>query len=206
MRGKYKIKKKHTISAVVIIIAILIVLIVMNTGYSLWNSKLNIYGKVTLDFTPPAIDVIVPNTGKNAYTTNSGFSDGWLFTYFDFVSDEYSENSLTTTIKVHSNLGMALIGTNITVGFNLKNISNEGYVYTNGTVTKMEYADPGGAISNESGTLSKKTILANNTDTFTFSAYVDRGALKNTTYYKYAITYDVNGVTRYFFYTIKILI
>ena len=88
MRRKYKIKKRHRISALAIISAVIVVLIVMNTGYSLWSSKLNIYGKVTLTYEPPPIDVKVPTTEENKYTTTSGMTNGMGITWFDFVSDE----------------------------------------------------------------------------------------------------------------------
>ena len=205
MRRKYKIKKRHRISALAIIGAVIVVLIVMNTGYSLWSSKLNIYGKVTLNYEPPPIDVKVPTTEENKYTTASGMTNGMGVTWFDFVSDEYSDNSLTTTIKVHKNLGTAWFSSNLNVGFSLKNNSQSGIIYTNGKVTQLEVSNPGASVSNVSATILPTTITSGGSATFTFAAKVDRSSVKNSTYYKYAITYDVNGVERYFFYTLKIL-
>ena len=205
MRRKYKIKKRHRISALAIISAVIVVLIVMNTGYSLWSSKLNIYGKVTLNYEPPPIDVKVPTTEENKYTTTSGMTNGMGITWFDFVSDEYSGNSLTTTIKVHKNFGTAWFSSNLNVGFSLKNNSQSGIIYTNGKVTQLEVSNPGASVSNVSATILPTTITSGESETFTFAAKVDRSSVKNSTYYKYAITYDVNGVERYFFYTLKIL-
>ena len=205
MRRKYKIKKRHRISALAIISAVIVVLIVMNTGYSLWSSKLNIYGKVTLNYEPPPIDVKVPTTEENKYTTTSGMTNGMGITWFDFVSDEYSGNSLTTTIKVHKNFGTAWFSSNLNVGFSLKNNSQSGIIYTNGKVTQLEVSNPGASVSNVSATILPTTITSEESATFTFAAKVDRSSVKNSTYYKYAITYDVNGVERYFFYTLKIL-
>ena len=205
MRRKYKIKKRHRISALAIISAVIVVLIVMNTGYSLWSSKLNIYGKVTLNYEPPPIDVKVPTTEENKYTTTSGMTNGLGITWFDFVSDEYSGNSLTTTIKVHKNFGTAWFSSNLNVGFSLKNNSQSGIIYTNGKVTQLEVSNPGASVSNVSATILPTTITSGESATFTFAAKVDRSSVKNSTYYKYAITYDVNGVERYFFYTLKIL-
>ncbi len=205
MRRKYKIRKRHRISALAIIGAVIVVLIVMNTGYSLWSSKLNIYGKVTLDYEPPAIEVNVPTTANNKYTNETGMTSDIGATFFDFVSDEYSGNNLTTTIKVHKNFGTAWFSSNLNVTFSLKNNSKEGFVYTNGKVTQLEVSNPGASVSNVSATILPTTIASGESATFTFSAKVDRSSVKNSTYYKYAITYDVNGVERYFFYTLKIL-
>lgn len=205
MRRKYKIRKRHRISALAIIGAVIVVLIVMNTGYSLWSSKLNIYGKVTLDYEPPAIEVNVPTTANNKYTNETGMTSDIGATFFDFVSDEYSGNNLITTIKVHKNFGTAWFSSNLNVTFSLKNNSKEGFVYTNGKVTQLEVSNPGASVSNVSATILPTTIASGESATFTFSAKVDRSSVKNSTYYKYAITYDVNGVERYFFYTLKIL-
>ncbi len=205
MRRKYKIRKRHRISALAIIGAVIVVLIVMNTGYSLWSSKLNIYGKVTLDYEPPAIEVNVPTTANNKYTNETGMTSDIGATFFDFVSDEYSGNNLTTTIKVHKNFGTAWFSSNLNVTFSLKNNSKEGFVYTNGKVTQLEVSNPGASVSNVSATILPTTIASGESATFTFAAKVDRSSVRNSTYYKYAITYDVNGVERYFFYTLKIL-
>ena len=132
-------------------------------------------------------------------------TNGMGITWFDFVSDEYSDNSLTTTIKVHKNLGTAWFSSNLNVGFSLKNNSQSGIIYTNGKVTQLEVSNPGASVSNVSATILPTTITSGESATFTFAAKVDRSSVKNSTYYKYAITYDVNGVERYFFYTLKIL-
>lgn len=82
MRRKYRLKKRHSISALMIIIVAIVTVIVMNIGYSLWSSKLNIYGKVTLDFDPPPIEVVVPAKGSNVYTSHTGFSNSLRFNIF----------------------------------------------------------------------------------------------------------------------------
>ena len=98
-----------------------------------------------------------------------------------------------------------LVERNLNVGFSLKNNSQSGIIYTNGKVTQLEVSNPGASVSNVSATILPTTITSGESATFTFAAKVDRSSVKNSTYYKYAITYDVNGVERYFFYTLKIL-
>ena len=108
----------------------------------------------------------------------------------------YTDNSLVTTIKVHKNLNIALFPADISIGFSLQNTSTVGDLYTGGSVTQIEVSNPNSAISNVSS--------GQNAD-FNFSATINRRNLKSNAYYKYAITYDVNGVKKYFFYTINIL-
>lgn len=126
-------------------------------------------------------------------------------TFFDFVSDTYTGNLLVTTIKVHKNLNMALFSADISVGFSLKNTSAGGDLYTSGTVTQLEVSNPSSAISNVSATILPTTISSGQSADFNFSATINRRNLKSNAYYKYAITYDVNGIKKYFFYTINIL-
>lgn len=123
----------------------------------------------------------------------------------DFVSDVYTDNSLVTTIKVHKNLNIALFPADISIGFSLQNTSTVGDLYTGGSVTQIEVSNPNSAISNVSATILPTTISSGQNADFNFSAIINRRNLKSNAYYKYAITYDVNGVKKYFFYTINIL-
>lgn len=84
MKKKYRLKKRHSISALTVIIVAIVTVIIMNVGYSLWSSKLNIYGKVTLDFEPPPIEVVVPARENNIYTEHTGFSTSLRFNIFGF--------------------------------------------------------------------------------------------------------------------------
>jgi len=204
MRRRYRLKKKYSIRALIIILMIIGILIVMNVGYSLWSTKLNIYGKVTLDFDPPPLEITAVPNGNNEYISGSGFQVG-MFKVLDFISDEYSGNSLITTLRVHENYGMAYFATDLAVRFTLKNTSSEGYVYTDGEVTQLEVSNPDRAVTNVSASILPNTISSGGTADFNFSARLDRRDMRQDVYYKYAITFNVNGVKKYFFYTIKIL-
>jgi len=176
----------------------------MNVGYSIWSDKLNIYGKVTLDFEPPSLSTQVISTGEGRYTTDSGLDIGNIH-FIDIVSEEYLDNSLVTTLKVHKNLGMSWFSTDINISFLLKNTSKEGYLYTDGKVTQLEVSNYGGAVNRVSTSILPSTISSGSSADFNFSARINRINMRQDVYYKYAITFDVDGVTRYFFYTIKIL-
>ena len=45
---KYRLKKRNYINWIIVLIFIMIALIFVNIGYSLWSTRLNIFGNVTL--------------------------------------------------------------------------------------------------------------------------------------------------------------
>lgn len=205
MRKKYKVKKKYTVSVLTIIIIAVLALVIVNIGYSMWSSRLSIYGKVSLDFNPPVLETTVVPIEQGKYVNITGLTNDLGVQLFDLVSEEYKENELVTTLKVHENLATDWLASDVTVNFSLKNNSSSGYVYTDGKVTQVEVANPGGALKNVNAGLVPVSISSGQTAVFNFSANVNRAGVKDSTYYKYAITYKVNDITRYFFYTIKIL-
>ena len=205
MGKKYSLKRKHTMSTFAIVLTVLAFLVVMNVGYSLWSSKLNISGNVTLDFDPPAIEASVVQTADNKYVTVSGLTNDSGSVLFDLVSEEYKGNELTTTLRVRKNSLSDWISSDIMVNFSLKNTSKNGYVYTDGKVSQLEVSNPGEALKNVGAAIVPVNVSANQSSVFNFSASVNRAEIKGSAYYKYAITYRVNGIERYFFYTIKIL-
>lgn len=205
MGKKYSLKRKHTMSTLAIILIVLAFLVIMNVGYSLWSSKLNISGKVTLDFDPPAIEVSVVPSTDNRYVNVSGLTNDSGTVLFDFVSDEYKENELITTLRVHKNSLSDWISSDIMINFSLKNTSAAGYVYTDGKVSQLEVSNSREPLKNVSTTIVPTNVSANQSAVFNFSASVNRSEIKGSVYYKYAITYKGNDIERYFFYTIKIL-
>ena len=205
MGKKYSLKRKHTMSTLAIILIVLAFLVVMNVGYSLWSSKLNISGTVTLDLDPPAIEASVIPNADNRYVNVSGLTNDSGIELFDLVSEEYKKNELVTTLRVHKNSLSDWISSDLMVNFSLKNTSENGYVYTDGKVSQLEVSNPGEALKNVSATVVPATVSANQSSVFNFSASVNRSEVKGSAYYKYAITYKANGIERYFFYTIKIL-
>ncbi len=205
MGKQYSLKRKHTMSTLAIILIVLAFLVVMNVGYSLWNSKLNISGTVTLDFDPPPIEVSVVPIANNKYVNVTGLTNDSGTALFDLVSEEYKKNELITTLRVQKNSLSDWISSDLMVNFSLKNTSKNGYVYTDGKVSQLEVSNPGEALKNVSASIVPTTVSANQSSVFNFSTSINRSEIKGSVYYKYAITYKVNGVERYFFYTIKIL-
>ena len=204
MGKRYKLKRRYSISVFSILVITIALLGTLNIGYSLWSSKLNISGKVTLDEVPQPLDVSLISNGNGGYITNTGFQteEG---TWFDFISDEYIDNSLITTIKVHENSNIDWFSSDIMITFSMKNTSNEGYLYSDGKVSLMEFSDSGKAVNNVTTNILPPNLETGKTSSMVFSATINRNDIKENTYYKYAVTYNVDGLTRYFYYTIKIL-
>ncbi len=65
---KYKLRKKSYVNAIVILAFLVIATSAVNIGYSLWSSKLNISGKVTLDLEVPDLDVSILQKENGKYT------------------------------------------------------------------------------------------------------------------------------------------
>lgn len=198
MGNKYRLKKRYTLSLMSIVIAIMVVTVIMTTGYALWGTKLNISGEAIADMDPAylRLNVELSNVGTGRYTTLTDSENGFLF-----VSDSYSDNSLVTTIRAQKNIEMIPI----IVSFNMKNNSAEGNLYTDGVISKIDISNQGGAISDEECLISKTQISSGNAVRVDFSADVDCEKLVSPTYFKYEISYKENNVKKYFYYTIRLL-
>ena len=189
MRKKYKVKKKYTVSVLTIIIIAVLALVIVNIGYSMWSSRLSIYGKVSLDFNPPVLEATVVPIEQGKYVNVTGLTNDLGVQLFDLVSEEYKGNELVTTLKVHENLATDWLASDISVNFSLKNNSSSGYVYTDGKVSQLEVSNPGEALKNVSATVVPATVSANQSSVFNFSASVNRSEVKGSAYYKYDITF-----------------
>lgn len=193
---KYKLKKHNYMNWIIVLIFIMIALIFVNIGYSLWSTRLNIFGNVTLDLNRPHLDVSVPITQGGRYVSfenNEGF---------DFIKDEYSGNSLATTLRV---AGSEMVSNSLRLSFGMRNLSKTDDMYMEGTVKLIDYSNNNGAASNVSGYLARGIIESGESDVFNFSADIDTNMMDGSIYYKYEIIYSVNGIKKNFYYTINIL-
>lgn len=196
--GKYKLKKTTYINWIIILIFLLSALICVNIGYSLWSSKLNIFGKVDLELNTPHLDVVIPQISTGKYI-NLNSSD------FVFVKDEYVENSLTTVVRVKdSNIENTIGNKELSINFAMKNLSKNDGMYTDGSLILLDYSRSND-MSSFSANLSKGTIESGSLDNFNFYANIDSELLDKSIYYKYEIVYKVDGVKKNFYYTISIL-
>jgi hypothetical protein len=193
---KYRLKKRNYINWIIVLIFIMIALIFVNIGYSLWSTRLNIFGNVTLDLNRPHLDVSVPAVQGGRYVNieeNAGF---------EFVKDEYSANSLVTTLRAN---GSDITANRLKVSFGMRNLSKTDDMYMEGTVKLIDYSNNNSAASNVSGYLARGIIESGESDIFNFSADIDTNMMDGSIYYKYEIIYSVNGIKKNFYYTINIL-
>lgn len=193
---KYRLKKHNYMNWIIVLIFIMIALIFVNIGYSLWSTRLNIFGNVTLDLNRPHLDVSVPITQGGRYISfenNEGF---------DFIKDEYSGNSLATTLRVS---GSEMVSNSLRLSFGMRNLSKTDDMYMEGTVKLIDYSNNNSAASNVSGYLARGIIESGESDVFNFSADIDTDMMDGSIYYKYEIIYSINGIKKNFYYTINIL-
>lgn len=193
---KYKLRKKYYSNVILVLAFLVATLVTINIGYSLWSTKLNISGKVTLDLEVPYLDVSIVKLENGHYSKCNGIAE------FDSYKDEISENVLVTTLKISSQENE---NRNINTSFSMKNISKNGDLYTDGKVKLIEHSKNVDAITNISANLSKSIIESGNVDVFNFKADVDRTILEDNAYYKYEIIYNVNGIQKNFYYTVNIM-
>lgn len=193
---KYKLRKKYYSNVILVLAFLVATLVTINIGYSLWSTKLNISGKVTLDLEVPYLDVSIVKLENGHYSKCNGIAE------FDSYKDEISENVLVTTLKISSQENE---NRNINTSFSMKNISKNGDLYTDGKVKLIEHSKNVDAITNISANFSKSIIESGNVDVFNFKADVDRTTLEDNAYYKYEIIYNVNGIQKNFYYTVNIM-
>lgn len=193
---KYRLKKRNYINWIIVLIFIMIALIFVNIGYSLWSTRLNILGNVTLDLNRPHLEITIPVAEGGRYISlndNSGF---------DFIKDEYNGNSLVTTLRA-TDTEQAL--GSLRVSFNMKNLSKNDQLYVDGGINLIDYSNNNNVASNVNGYLSKGIIESGEFDVFTFSADIDKEMMDGSIYYKYEIIYNSNGIKKNFYYMINIL-
>lgn len=200
-----KLKKKYVISLISIIVPIIIVLLIMNGGYSMWTSKLNIAGRVTLEKKETKLEVSPIAIEGGRYINYSGFSNGETV-YFKWNGDSIDENSLSSNISVeNANNNKAV---DFSISFTLKNNSSDGVSYTGGTIIQDKKVDSGNAIKSSSYTLSNSELNSGDSTTVKLNYSVQRKSINSGTYIRYIIKYDTQGtvepVPYYYYYTIYI--
>lgn len=120
MKKRYKMKKKYSVSVAIIVIVAIATALAMNIGYSLFGSKLNIYGKVNLKSQSDKLEMSVLSKSENVYTEILGIDNSEL----EFISDEYVDNTLTTTFRKEKDVNN-IDDFNLEVKFILRNDSSQ---------------------------------------------------------------------------------
>lgn len=177
----------------------------MATGYSVFNTELKING--TAIAIPQKTDIEIPSVGEDEngvtrFTGSSNFSSPTLnIEVFRVTSETCEGNVITTNLQVINTTWLWItLATNATITLTIEN--NSGYTFTNGKIKLIDYNNTK-VMTNGKQTLDKTTVENGETAVATikgtmYGAYVTTG-----TYYKYQISFDVNGETQYFYYIIN---
>ncbi len=208
MKIKIKRRKKGFKNAYIVVL-LMIVLIFISTSYSLWKTTLTINGTVTGVYSEPKLPVEIESLGENSDNVNRFTSNTSLKTLgvdiYKVVDETYEDNVITTTIQqvYKQSTGLNIFRVKPTITLTIPN--NTSSVFTNGTVTLIEYNDPNSIFQNITQSIST-TITEGSTGTVTISGTL-RGNydVATNTYYKFKITYDVDGVTCVFYYNLIFL-
>lgn len=204
---KYKIKKRRKpIKTAYIFLIILIICILMATGYSIFSTELNINGTVNLI---PKTDIEIPSVGEDEngvtrFTGSSSFKSPALGREVFRVTSETSEgNVITTNLQV---INTTFWGVNLAADaeITLTIQNNSGSTFTNGSIILLE-SNNTQVMTNGNQVLDKTTVENGGSAVATitgrmYSTYVTEG-----TYYKYQIQFDVNGSAQYFYYIINMI-
>ena len=200
-----KFKKKYVVSILTLMVPIVIAIFIMNGGYSMWSSKLNISGIVHLEKKETKLSVIPLVVENGRYINYSGFANAET-AYFSWKNDSYYDNDLSSNIQVITNSSDSK---NITISFKLKNDSTEGVTYKNGTIMVDKKVDSGNAIKSNSYSISKNQLNTGDITTVELNYAIQTDLITTGTYIKYLIKYDaeenVGTVPYYYYYTLYLV-
>lgn len=186
MRKKYKIKKRKDSILTIFTVVIILVLVLMGTGYSLWSSKLYINGDVTLVYKEPKIENIefVQQSNNKLITVKDSYFISALS-----VGDTTSFDDDTIGINATVNVSWFYTARTATVTLQFKNNNNSPL--TNGTVEVLENENNLQINSQE----VTEQVESQETATFTTKVYLTRSTTTSTA--KYRIQYTIDDVKRY---------
>ena len=212
---KYKIKrKKRTIKVSYVCLILLVILVLMSTSYSLWQTNLYINGTVDINYIEPELPVEVVTQGDR-FSTNTSFQIGGnLINYniFTVNGDENDGNTVTTNI-VNADKPNWIIAwmyqDTVTVTFTMTIQNHSGFTFTEGRLegennVNEEY-DPDNRITPASANLSTTTVQ--NGENVTLTAEITFATKENITmgsYVNYKISFLCDGARRYYNYKILI--
>lgn len=214
---KYKIKrKKRTIKVTYICLILLVIIVLMSTSYSLWQTNLYINGTVDINYVEPELPVELVDQGNGRFSTNTSFTigEGILADYdiFTVSGDTNNGNTVTTNI-VNAGKPSWIIAwmypdtVTVTVTMSIQN--NSGFTFTEGRLegennVNEEY-DPNNRITPASANLSTTTVQ--NGESVTLTAEVTFDTKNNITvgsYVNYKISFLCDGARRYYNYRIQV--
>lgn len=206
---KYKIKrKKKTFKTWYILLVLIIVIILMSSSYSLWQTNLYINATIIGNLDLPELPVVVPSQGTdengiNRFTTNTSMNFAFTEIY-RVTAEEYSDNTITTTIKHMYKQWFSSSNPEVTISFDIQNDSDKSF--ENGKIELIEYNDSNGIFTNLNYSISNVILEQGDRGEVTISGTL-RGDkdVSNNTYYNFAIKYEIDNIKYCFYYNIILL-
>lgn len=205
-------RKQKTLNKWFIVVVLIVILLFISTSYSLWSTQLYIEGNVTGEFEPPLLPIDIDMVSNNRYTEGS-ISRHWLYgNMFSIDSDSFDKisNTLTTKINIEETVLVVLNPeVQLNVSFTIQNNTDTNFL--NGNIKLISYSDPNQIINvnnlnnNISITEENRTINSGSSGEISISTTMYKTTNNLTSaYYNFEITYDVDGITHYFYYNIVI--
>lgn len=184
-RKKKKLIPYYTIS-------IVIVLLLITVGYSLFSDQLGINGSVytVSPITGDQLNISLSQTGGR-YTTGS-LPSGALF-----QNENLSGNNLTVNF-IKANKKNGIYTASLTINFT----NSYAYKMTNGIVSTQKIA--GSTLTVTGSSLTQTTIMPGSTGSFTTNFSFNNRKATTPSSLKTTVQYNVFGVTQYFYYNIII--
>ncbi|MGN1327729.1 MAG: hypothetical protein ACI4VQ_06635 [Clostridia bacterium] len=204
---KYKIKKRRkTIKTAYIFLIILIICILMATGYSIFTTRLKLNGTITL---APKTAIEIPSVcadenGVTRFTGGSKFTSPALGReVFRVVSETAEGNVITTNLQtINTTFWGINLATDAQITLTIQN--NSGYTFTNGQINLIE-SNNSEVMTGGNQVLDKTTVENGESAVATITGRMYGVYVTEGTYYKYQIRFDVNGTTQYFYYILNVI-
>ena len=209
MRINVKRRKHYALNKWYIVIILIIVLFLISTSYSLWSSQLYIEGNVSGEYEPPLLPVDVEMVNNNDYIDLIfGDDNGWniIGSIYVFEGDSFDSNTNTLTTTIDKQRDSIIVNPDIDFDITFTIQNNTDSMFTNGNIQLVEYNDPGNITNgnNINCSIGSSTISSGGSTEINLSGIFKGQGDVNNTHFDFQITYDIDGVTHYFYYNIVV--
>ena len=192
-----KYKRKHKKNRILLSgIAVIAVLLIISTGYSLWSDTLYIKGTANIKFKEQKLDTITVNKTSNQYLEFE--DDTWGTKAFSVNNTQISNTD--DKIEVIGNYTKRSYNVSArSVTFTLDITNNYSTTMTNGKITLLENSTR----YTITPTITE-TVVNGKSGTIVVSIRLSGWSSLSSGTIKYKISYDVDGTERYLYLTINI--
>lgn len=186
MYSKYKRRKKKVSTKFILCIVVLI-LVSIGSGYSLWTSKLYINGNIDLKYKEPKlenIDIVTSNSQQIELSATGTWS--WLSAASIESSSKFDDDTFGVKATIKNGFGTQTVTLKMT--FTNKNASS----LTNGKIEIVENSD----LAVDSYTVTP-TVASQSNGVATIVLSSIKSSTSGTV--KYRITYEIDEIKKYMY-------